>query len=192
MIIPKLVSRTQITLYYLRIVVIEGYGVNSSQVAWFPLASTWFPVRHSKPQPQLGDKSDWNYNTWSYMQLSYFSWFIIKRTWSEEGLGDVEVGWFITRLDDGLSSGLNQRPSFKWNNTIIVHSYDIYNYISLSPSFHLRHWLCIFTGIILWTVFLLFGALYIYGIGHVNNRVAFPASSGVILQIEGWDTKITQ
>ena len=103
-------------LYYLRIVVIEGYGVNSSQVAWFPLASTWFPVRHSKPQPQLGDKSDWNYNTWSYMQLLYFSWFIIKRTWSEEGLGDVEVGWFITRLDDGLSSGLNHRPSFKWNN----------------------------------------------------------------------------
>ena len=117
-------------IIYLRIVVIEGYGVYGSQVAWFPLISPRLPVRHPKPQPQLGGRSNWNYST-----KSSFSW---KSTWSEEGLGDVEV---ITRLGGALSPGLNHRPSFKGHYTIygimIIddHSFDIYKYKYVATNF---------------------------------------------------------
>ena len=48
----------EVTLYDLGIVVIEGNGVDGSQVAWFPLTSPGLPVGHTEPQPQLGNESD--------------------------------------------------------------------------------------------------------------------------------------
>ena len=150
-------------IIYLRIVVIEGYGVYGSQVAWFPLISPRLPVRHPKPQPQLGGRSNWNYST-----KSSFSW---KSTWSEEGLGDVEV---IPRLGGALSPGLNHRPSFKGHYTIygimIIDDYDyrwsLIWYIQIQICPHQLLFILdsdpvssptIYHGLL----FLLFGALYI-------------------------------
>ena len=43
-------------LYYLRIVVIKGYRVDSSQIARFPLASPRLPVGQAESESQLGAK----------------------------------------------------------------------------------------------------------------------------------------
>ena len=127
-----------------------------------------------------GGNSNWNYST-----KSFFSW---KSTWSEEGLGDVEV---ITRLGGGLSPGLNHRPSFKCHYTIYWSLiWYIYN-MTPPASFHFRQWSSIFTDNISLTAFSVIWCS-IYQMGHVNNGVAFPASSWVIPQIEGWDGEITQ
>ena len=72
------------------------------------------------------------------LQITSSSEKLFKSTWSEEGLGDVEV---IPRLGGGLSPGLNHRPSFKCQYTIygimIIddHSFDIYKYKYVPTNF---------------------------------------------------------